>query len=463
MFALSTQVFVKPLLQAPDRHDLALHASNCCPVTTTRRLHELVPLLAFIGCSVEEIGAERTILSAPLLPNAMNQNGTQQAAVFYLLADYTLGVGMFGVLPGTYVTGIHDRCHALPVQYWLKRGHVEHLAPGTGPLRAETRISVVDAERMRRQLIERGRCEYEGTVTITQGGDVVAEARHTMGIYADVPRSAGVRANLFQVQNLKTSALMIAGLREDALSQHVAGEQGRAIASRMAIATPQLPHLVRARGLHLGQVLDGGDGNAFAQVLVIGIGLDPKPLQHARAGQRWFGVDLRDMLRERALRFATCADSATEGGAHLVTVAGDIRLDNWDANLRQAGFDTRAPTLVVAEGMSMYFSATEFGVFLGKLRALNVSPQTRLWLDHVSSAAFALEHLEVRAFLASMSRLGEPFVLGFDDASTIAPDAWLAETTSSAAAVLHMDDPVCAEYRFTVLRPADEHAPVDIP
>ena len=111
--------------------------------------------------------------------------------------------------------------------------------------------------------------------------------------------------------------------------------------------------------------------------------------------------------------------------------------------------------------MAGAIEAPEFAAVLGKMRALNDSPQTRLWLDHVTSAAFALEHLEVRAFLASMSRLGEPFVLGFDDASTIAPDAWVTEHTSSAAAVLHMDDPVCAEYRFTVLRPAGGRAGSD--
>src|SRR5207237_1364148 len=137
----------------------------------------------------------RTVLSLPLVASAMNQNGTHQAAVFYLIADYTIGVGMFGVLPGCYVTGIHDRCKALPVQYWLKRGSVHHLAPGTGKMKAEIRITPGDAEKLRRRLIEKGRGEYTGTVKIYEEGKVVAEATHAMGIYADVPREAGVRAN----------------------------------------------------------------------------------------------------------------------------------------------------------------------------------------------------------------------------------------------------------------------------
>src|SRR5205814_10257096 len=109
---------------------------NCCPEMVPRGVRELVTLLEVVDCVVAEIRPESTILSLPLLASAMNQNGTHQAAVFYLVSDYTLGVGMFGVLPGCYVTGVHDRCAALPVQYWLKQGSVHHLAPGTGRMRA---------------------------------------------------------------------------------------------------------------------------------------------------------------------------------------------------------------------------------------------------------------------------------------------------------------------------------------
>src|SRR5207302_1538542 len=131
----------------------------------------------------------------------------------------------------------------------------------------------------------------------------IAEATHTMGIYADVPREAGIRANLFQAQNMKTSALMISGLREDPISRLVAGDQGRAVASRMAVASPQLPSLVRARTVDLERHLER-DTHAFAQVLVLGVGFDPKPARYSSDIQRWFGLDLRQMHRERELRFS---------------------------------------------------------------------------------------------------------------------------------------------------------------
>lgn len=441
-------VWYKPLAPTPDAADLALHRYNCEPGLATRRLRELVPLLAAVDGVVEEIGPDRTVLSFPLADAAMNQNGTHQAAVFYLVADYALGVAMFGVLPGCYVTGVHARCAALPVQFWLKRGAVTHLAPGTGRVRAEARIPPADADRLRRQLVDKGRAELTGVVTFTQDGRVVAEATHTMGIYADMPRAAGVRANPFQVQTMKTSALMIAGLREDPVSRAVAGDQGRAIANRMAVVAPQLPSLVRARTLDVDRHLAAA-GRRFPQVLVLGVGFDPKPVRYSGPGQRWFGLDLRDMHKEREARFA----AADARPANFVPVAADVLAGDWPAAVRAAGFDPASPTFVIAEGVSMYFPRDVLASLFAALRELAASPDSRVWVDHVTPDLFDLDLPEVRSFLASMARLGEPFVTGFDDPAAVAPGTWVLAETTTAAAVLGVSEPVHAEYRFSLLKP----------
>jgi len=444
----NSQQFFKPLAPIPTQEDIDLHRRNCCAKVVTARLRELVPLLDVVDCVAMDISLEKTVLSLPLLASAMNQNGTHQAAVFYLIADYTLGVGMFGVLPGCYVTGIHDRCAALPVQYWLKKGQVQHLAPGTGPMRSEVRISSDDAQKLRRQLMEKGRAEYSGTVRIYQDDQIVAEAEHTMGIYADVPRTPGVRANIFQVQNMKTSALMICGLREDPLSRRIAQDQGRAIAQRMAVASPQLPSLVKARTIDIERHLDR-TGDAYAQVLVLGVGFDPKPVRFSSGAQRWFGLDLRDMLRERAHRF----DEAGAKAENFVPVVADILSENWQAALESAGFSTDLPTFVLAEGISMYFSREVLGEMFRKIRSLVRSPISRFWLDHVTSELFEMESFDVRSFLSSMARLGEPFITGFDDPASVAPDSWVLAETTSAAASVGVSEPVHGEYRFSILKP----------
>lgn len=441
-------LYFKQLSLEPDAEDLAVHKINCCPELISRRLRELVPLLEFVDCTVQEVGFERTVLSLPLLASAMNQNGTHQAAVFYLVADYALGVGMFGALPGVYVTGVHDRCNALPVQYWLKRGQVHHIAPGTGRLTAEVQISPEKAAALRRQLIERGRGELTDAVKIYQDGDLVAETEHTMGLYADVPRTSGARANIFQIQNLKTSAMMIAGLRDDHISHQVAQDQGRAIAHRMSLVTPQLPSLVKARSIHIERLLMR-DVARFEQALVLGVGLDPKPLLLSNAASKWFGVDLKDMLREREDRFSMVGATTS----NFIPVAGDLRLETWVQALFRAGFDPKKTTVVIAEGISMYLKANELSQLLQRLRSFLSSSETRLWMDHVTSRLFHLEEMEVRAFLSTMTRLGEPFVNGFDDVSNLDADFWEVCESHSAEEVLGSSDAVHREYRFSTLRP----------
>src|SRR5579872_1907812 len=253
---LGSPSICKPLLPIPDAEDLANHSHLCDPELVTQRLGELVPLLKFIGFRVEQMTPGKTVLTVPLLETAMNQNGTHQAAVFYLIADYTLGVGMFATLPGCYTVGVHDRCHALPVQFWLKGARVEHHAPGTGLIRSEVTITPAQAATMRAQLIAKGRCELKGTVNIYQGDQLIAVTEHEMGLYADLPRVTGKRASLTQMERAKTSALMIAGLRGDPISTAFAEDQGVAIARRMCRASPQLPTMVSARTLHLEKYLE---------------------------------------------------------------------------------------------------------------------------------------------------------------------------------------------------------------
>lgn len=159
------------------------------------------------------------MIAAPLLESAMNQNGTHQASVFYLLADYALGVGIFAALPGTYTVGVHDRCPALPIQFWLKSGEVRHLRPGTGTISAEVEFSDDQARTMRMALFRKGRFTFKHRVAFFQGGQLVAEGTHEMGVFADTPRVDGQAATFTQVHNVKTSGLMIAGVREDEQSR----------------------------------------------------------------------------------------------------------------------------------------------------------------------------------------------------------------------------------------------------
>lgn len=438
----------------PSNEDIVLHAKNCDPKLITERLGELVPLFRFAECKVEEATSARAVLTAPLQDGAMNQNGTHQASVFYLMADYALGVAMFAAVPGIYTVGVHDRCNALPVQMWLRNGRVTHLAPGTGAIRAVAELDQPTVEDMRKSLASKGRCVVKGEVKIFQSDRLVALCEHEIGMYADLPRATHEKASAGQIEKMKLSALMIAGLRGDSLSDVLAGEQGIAIGKRMSNATPQLPSLVRARTKYARDTLKA---EKFDQVLVLGAGLDTKPVELADSGERWFLADLPEMLMERDARL----QGMDTGRAEIVPVPLDFRMADWPSELLAAGFDPHRRTFVLLEGVSMYLAKKDLCDTLKKLALLCKHSDSRLWIDHVTDTLFGMDDPEVTAFLSSMSRLGEPFITGFDDFTKLGMmHGWELAASVSAAEVAGRKCNVHNQYRFSVLKRGQAHLEV---
>jgi len=438
--------YFKQLNKVPDDDDISLHRKNCSPELVTKRLRELIPLLNFVKFRVVKISPQKTTVKIPLLEAAMNQNGTQQASIFYIIADYAIGIGIFGVLPGVYVTGIHDRCRAFPVQYWLIKNKVRHIAPGTGELQAEISISASNTEKLRNQLIRDGYGKLEETIQIFQKDRLVGEAQPTMGIYADIPLTINNKYNKFQIYNMKTSAVLISGLRDDPLSKEVSQEQGKALAARFSKATPQLSGLVKARTLEIERLLKKTK-KTHSQVVVFGVGLDTKPTIYSDCGRHWFGIDLPALHEERRQRWPEL------NSLYFTEVSADIRSSEWDRHLMKAGFDKNLSTLFIAEGISMYLTKKEFQAFLVKLRNIAVS-ESIFWVDHITPLIFKLDIPEVKSFLTSMSRLGEPFVLGANDIEKFSKNKWKTEYKCSAADLIGSKEIIHKEYLFSTLQPS---------
>ncbi|MCP3691787.1 MAG: DUF4442 domain-containing protein [Planctomycetaceae bacterium] len=434
----------KPLAVWPDAEDIQLHQENCSSHLITQRLRELVPLFDFMQARVVEVSPEETRLTVSLDPATVNQNGTHQAGVFYVLADYAVGVSMFSAIPGVYVTGIHDRCHALPVQMWLKSGQIQHLAPGSGEVEATVRITHEEAVSLRRQLLHKGRCEYRGTVHIHQDNKLVAVAEHVVGMYVNKPQTMDLKGGLIQEQNRATSALMIAGLRKDRVSRCIAGEQGKALAARMTETMPQLPSMVQSRTETLEQQLRE-HGQDISQVVVLGVGLDPKPVYHSDSDQTWFGIDLKPALRDREKRF--CVPGCTAD--NFIPVAGDMRDHQWVEDLAAAGFDPQQPTMVIMEGLSMYLTSNVIAQVFKHIESIT-SAGSVFWIDHITSNALHLE--DARDFFSAMGRLGEPMVFGCTNMGQFVGNGWQVLQSVSAANVLSNEDRLFDAYRFTTLK-----------
>ena len=174
-----------PILEGADLGKLLLeHNGHCEPGSFTARLRRFVPVLEFVGAEVREVSAERTVLAAPLLQTARNHNGTQQSSVFYLLADYALGVALFAAVPWVYVNELHDGTDCIPVHMWLLGGQVKHIAPGTGEITAVAGLAPEEVEKARQSFTRKQRCRLKGEVRIYQGDKLIALAEHEVGMYA---------------------------------------------------------------------------------------------------------------------------------------------------------------------------------------------------------------------------------------------------------------------------------------
>ena len=447
-YSLPLENFFQPLASFPSASDLELSTYNQNPTRLTARLHEMVPLLQFVNFQLECVTEHETIATIPLLPSTMNQNGTHQASIFYLLSDYLAGIALYAGLPGSYTVGVHDRGSGQPIQFWLKTNTVHHLKPGTGLIRGKVCLPEDTILVMRDRLTQKGRCDVSVHVEIFQDGELVATANPEMGIYKANPRSPHERASFFHREDSKLSAKLIAGLRPDSLSQSVAGAQGRALAQRFAAIAPQLPELVIARGRHLANHLDQ-HRQIYGQVVVLGLGLDVQPLRYASSSQYWFGIDLRQSLVMREQSFVQAGGDSE----HLKYIPTDLRTTDWGRTLLTHSFDPTVATFFIAEGLVPYLHKSEILKLLRSISQLCLHNSSRVWIDHFSPLFYTLNNLEIQAFLQNISRLGEPFITGFNKVEDLNMD-WktvsqhLAEEWIGEGVSPH---PVYQTYYFSVL------------
>lgn len=426
--------------------DTPRHQLICAPELLTQRLRQLVPLFDFVGARVDLVTDCETRLVAPFRTNALNQNGTHQASVFYILADYASGVAALSVLPGVYVIGIHDPCPGFPVQMWLKSGTVKHLAMGTGELEAVVRIEPGEAERMRRQLRAKGRCEITTNVAFFQQDLLVATAEHVVGIYAQPPLAAEQPTKPLHEQNRASSALMIAGLRPDEVSRQLAGSQGAAIATRMCEILPELPRLIQARSQSVERCYHQ-HSPAIKQVLVLAAGFDSKPVRYATPDQPWFGLDRRWITKDRQSR----CERLGIVNPHFRPVVADLMHADWSEKVRDCGFEPHQRSLIIIEGLSMYLTRQQLRSLLQQARDLQCCGSL-LWIDHITEASNQLADSGVQSFFAEMSRLGEPMINRFGDITPLLGSGWNVRNSMSAAESLQANDPILSTYQFTSLQ-----------
>ena len=445
---------IKPLSLEVSEQDNSLHRNNCDASLLSSRMRDLTPLLAHVGFYYEEVGIGTAIGVVPLKSETMNQNGTQQGSIFYLLSDCTAGVALLSAIPGIYVVGVHDRCQAQPTQMWLRSNYIKYIHPGTGTLRAIAKVDMSLISQLRHQLISEGRTQTTVQVEIYQQDLLIATATPLIGIYLDNPRSANIQADLVQKENAKISAKLIAGLRQHDITNLVASEQGAALAERFTQILPQLPNLIQARTLSLHRYLEVY-GIQHSQVVVLGVGLDMRPTDFACPSQIWYGLDMISCLQER--RRLTKSIGIEENNPNFHLVAADLRMNGWIDKLLEDGFVDSDSTLFILEGLSMYLTTINLAELLKTIANKCSNKANRVWIDHITDKMFYLNIYEVQQFLSTMSRLGEPLITGFEQIDEIS-EQWQESSRESSLDYLHESlktiesIDIYEQYKFSILK-----------
>ena len=456
LYSIPITDFYSAISVTQTAEQIKTHRHNRSPQVMTMRLQELVPLCRFNAFRIDSVTDNETTGSVPLLASTMNQNGTHQSSVFYLMSDYIAGVAVYAGLPGTYIVGIHDRSSSQPVQMWLKSNKVTHLRPGTGLIRGQARIPTTEVGVMKEKLIRKGRCDIKTHVDIFQEEELIAIAEPVIGVYLDNPKLQNRKMDFFQRENSKLSARLIAALHPDEISQEIAGAQGQALAVRFSDVTPQLLGCVEARREHLKHFLDSS-GFLYSQVVELGIGLDTQPFQYASKTQKWFGLDLRHLCSYRQAQFSQTGGDAS----YLTLVPADLMSSGWGEKLIQKGFDPSKPTLFIIEGFIHYCHEEQAQVVFEELGGISGHSESRVWVDHVTPNFYRSPLPEISAFLSNISRLGEPFVLGFTRAEALT-SKWRTEHQRSSTEVLgalRADHPVYDHHYMSILAPITSSTP----
>jgi methyltransferase (TIGR00027 family) len=178
---------------------------------------------------------------------------------------------------------------------------------------------------------------------------------------------------------------------------------------------------VNARTMHIDAMLRRAAREGAAQVVVLGAGFDSRAYRFAASEPqlRFFEVDLADTLAAKKKRVEALLGALP---AHVRYASIDFDRQSLEAVLLGEGYDPRARTLFILEGVSMYIRAESTASTL-QFIARHSAPGSRLVFDYAVRSAvegprdglFGM----AEAYEALRAR-GEPMVTGWTPAEAAA-------------------------------------------
>lgn len=233
----------------------------------------------------------------------------------------------------------------------------------------------------------------------------------------------------------------------------MAGKHGLTLAQRFLKIIPEIQRMVAARTSHLDMTANNFiKRHPQGNIVNIGAGYDARfwRLKGTEA-IRIYELDLPVMLSERKKIFKY--DKKT----NVYCVPIDLRTTTVaEALAKEPTFNAVTPTLYIWEGGSMYFDRqSSASIYLALANLTTECADSLIWFDYVTKDAVdgRTGNDEINRFIASMRKLGEPFINGINDIASLARKyRWHIIDDISSAAYLGNDDMVDKQYRFCTLK-----------
>src|SRR5262249_9227803 len=140
-------------------------------------------------------------------------------------------------------------------------------------------------------------------------------------------------------------------------------EQSKLAAGRVAASFPPSRDMVRVRTRYFDDMLDKHIKSHFSQVVILGAGLDTRPVRKPAAGVTYFEIDDPVTL---SLKESSYQEAGLEPNVKFIP--GNYVTDGLIDLLRGTGFSFSLPTFLIWEGNTMYLTMDSTKHILSELK-----------------------------------------------------------------------------------------------
>ncbi len=218
-------------------------------------------------------------------------------------------------------------------------------------------------------------------------------------------------------------------LFEDPLAAALAGEEGFGLMGQWRLpGQPEENPTIGPRTRFYDDLVAAAVGEGMRQVVMLAAGMDTRAFRLPLPAEVIvFELDRPALLEQKQ---AILEQEQAAPRCRRTVVAADLAADDWPEALLAARFDSSAPTVFIAEGLSWYLTEDENARLLATLARL-APPGSRLGIDMVSRDY--LENPAAAPFFAFTAAHGIRWQFGTDDpAGFLAAYGWQAEVRTFA-------------------------------